>query len=119
MNFPRCDPTRDLTLPMCRSACENFMKSCGYERGLWRCGQSKFFNGYAPEMPQVDAITGAVQYLREYFPGQPWRENKYTTGDSELPICTPAITGSASRSFHGGSLLGLMCIIILAVVVVW
>lgn len=96
INFPRCDKERDLTLPTCRSACENFFKSCGYERGLWRCGKSKFFNGYEPEQPKVDQISGDVQYLRDYFPGQPFRENKYTTGGSELPICTPAITGAAA-----------------------
>jgi hypothetical protein len=119
MNFPRCDPTRDLTLPMCRSSCENFFKSCGYEKGLWRCGQSKFFNGYEPEMPKVDAISGAVQYMREYFPGQPWRENKYTTGDSELPICTPAITGGAVRGPSGSGVVRAMLAVAVTAVAVF
>lgn len=34
LNFPRCDMSRDLTLPTCRSACENFFIACGYERGM-------------------------------------------------------------------------------------
>lgn len=97
VNFPRCDPDRDLSFPTCRSACENFFKACNYDRDLWRCGKSMYFNGYEPEAPITDSVTGEVTYLREYFPGQPFRENKYTTGGSELPICTPAITGSAPQ----------------------
>ena len=98
INFPRCDPDRDLSFPTCRSSCENFFKSCHYDRDLWRCGKSMYFNGYEPEKPITDSVTGEVTYLREYFPGQPFRENKYTTGGSELPICTPAITGGALKS---------------------
>jgi hypothetical protein len=94
LNFPRCDPNRDLTLPTCRSACENFFKACVYERGLWRCGQSKYFNGYAPEIGTT-GIDGNVTYMRDYFPGQPFRQNKYTKGGSELAICTPAVLGAA------------------------
>jgi hypothetical protein len=93
INFPRCDITTDLSLPVCRSSCENFFKSCKYSRDLWRCGKSKWFNGYEPEQPTV--VGGNITYLREYFPGQPWRQNKYTTGGSEIAICTPAILGSA------------------------
>jgi hypothetical protein len=93
INFPRCDPSTNLTLPTCRSACENFFKSCKYNKALWRCGKSKWFNGYEPEVPTL--VGGNFTYLREYFPGQPWRQNKYTIGGSEIPICTPAILGSA------------------------
>ena len=113
-NFPRCDPTRDLTLPMCRSACENFFISCGYERGLWRCGKSEYFDGYEPEIPTVDA-NGNVSYLRDYFPGQPFRQNKYTQGGNEITICTPAVDGSASRLQFSGQilLLATLCISLL------
>ena len=98
LNFPRCDPLRDLTLPTCRSCCENFFISCGYERGLWRCGKTKYFNGYEPETPTI-GDDGNATYLREYFPGQPFRENKYSAkGGSELIVCTPAVDGSASKS---------------------
>ncbi len=93
-NFPRCDPVRDLTLPTCRSACENYFTTCKYEVGLWRCGRSKFFNGYEPESPKTDS-SGNVTYLREYVPGQPFRQNKYTLEGKEQHICTPAFTGSA------------------------
>ena len=112
INFPRCDVARDLSMPTCRSACENFFISCGYERGLWRCGKSKYFNGYEPEKPIISAL-GNVSYLREYFPGQPFRENKYSPkGNSELQICTPAIDGAASRSHFPGSVLfvALTCV---------
>ena len=121
MNFPRCDETRDLTLPMCRSACENFFISCGYERGLWRCGKSKYFNGYEPEPATISAL-GNVSYMREYFPGQPFRENKYSPkGNSELIICTPAIDGSASRGqFSFGALyVAVTCVLCLFGVFMW
>lgn len=95
INFPRCMHDRDLTLPTCRSACENFFRTCGYEKGLWRCGKSKWFNGYEPEIPQLPP-GGNRSYLREFMTGQPFRQNKYTLGGSEIPICTPAILGAAS-----------------------
>jgi len=96
INFPRCDITRDLTLPTCRSACENFFRTCGYEKGLWRCGKSKWFNGYEPEIPQLPP-GGNRSYLREFMTGQPFRQNKYTQLGAEIPICTPAILGAASH----------------------
>lgn len=104
INFPRCDISRDLSLPTCRSACENFFRTCGYNKGLWRCGKSKWFNGYEPEIPQLPRglplipKAGANRtYLREFMTGQPFRKNKYTQLGVEIPICTPAITGAASR----------------------
>jgi hypothetical protein len=107
INFPRCDPTRDLTLPTCRSACHNFFKACRYERKLKRCGKSKYFNGYSPEDPQSDG-----SYLREYFPGQPFRSNKFTQGGQEEPICTPALTGAAASNFLCGNHIIICSILI-------
>jgi len=103
INFPRCDPTRDLTLPTCRSACENFFISCKYSRDLWRCGKSKYFNGYSPEQPTL--VQNSSAYLRDYFPGQPFRQNKFTKGGNEIPICTPAIDGGGSRLFTSRPML--------------
>lgn len=96
VNFPRCDIDRDLTLPMCRSACENYFISCNLPRDIWRCGKPKYFNGYKPEDP-IKGIGGNVSYMRDYFPGQPFRENKFNPKGYEYKICTPAITGAASR----------------------
>ena len=93
-NFPRCDITKELTLPLCRSACENFFKACHYKPDLYRCGPSKYFNGQGPETPGINKTTGAIVYLRDFFPGQPWEENHITPGGGELPICTPAVVGS-------------------------
>lgn len=56
-NFPRCDDYEQ-SLMTCRSSCENFFRVCGYEKDLWRCGESKYFNGYAPE---VSKQNGEVQ----------------------------------------------------------
>ena len=91
INFPRCDMDTDQSLPTCRSACRNFFKSCQYVKDLWRCGLTKYFNGYAPEEP-----TGNRTYMRDYFPGQPFRENKFDKNNKPVPICTPSIDGSAS-----------------------
>lgn len=117
LNFPRCDFKSDQTFPTCRSACENFFISCGYERGLWRCGRSKYFNGYRPEKPRKK--DGNVTYLREYFPGQPFRDNKFFSGGSEAAICTPAIDGAAAHGATGMDRIVLfiawICVCILVV----
>ena len=104
INFPRCDFDTDMTLPTCRSACENFFRTCNYENGLWRCYKSKWFNGAEPDPGYTgqygDHLSSYANttYLREYFPGQPFRKNKYTLMGVEHPICTPAILGASSRS---------------------
>jgi hypothetical protein len=115
INFPRCDMERDLTLPTCRSACENFFKACVYPHDLWRCGQSKYFNGYFPEPPAVSK-DGNLTYLRDYFPGQPWRKNKFNKHGSELPICTPSVRGAASQQFST-SRVGLFLLTLISFVV--
>mmetsp|Transcript_45492 Transcript_45492/g.58336 ORF Transcript_45492/g.58336 Transcript_45492/m.58336 type:complete len:253 (+) Transcript_45492:81-839(+) len=81
INFPRCDGN-DQSLMTCRSSCENFFRVCGYEDDLWRCGPSKFFNGYGPEDGKL---------TRDYFPGQPFRDF-----DPLRKTCTPSIEGAAS-----------------------
>lgn len=90
INFPRCDGYEQ-SLMTCRSSCENFFRVCGYERDLWRCGPSKYFNGYTPE-------TGKV--TRDYFPGQPFRDY-----DPGRQTCTPSIEGAASRGASPSALL--------------
>lgn len=110
-NFPRCDPDRDLSLPTCRSACENFFKACLYVRDLWRCGKSKYFNGYFPEAPSIGP-DGNLTYLRDYFPGQPWRKNKFNRRGSEIPICTPSIRGDAGGRGQSMSLTLLLSLVL-------
>ena len=95
INFPRCDMAKDLSLPTCRSACENFFKSCGYEQNLWRCGPSKYFNGYTKDFPP---------YLRDYFPGQPFRANKFDFQQNPVVLCTPSVLGAATSS-HSRNIL--------------
>jgi hypothetical protein len=98
INFPRCDYQTDQTMPTCRSACENYFHSCGYENDLWRCGSSEYFNGYAPEPPSIDPVSGNLTYIRDYFPGQPFVGNKFLKSGEEVPICTPALKGAATAS---------------------
>lgn len=96
VNFPRCDLKRDESLAMCRSSCENYFISCGLDHDIWRCGKSQYFNGYEPEEPEYDFDGNAI-YLRDYFPGQPFRENKFNLENEPIPICTPSLLGAASR----------------------
>ena len=48
----------------------------------------------------VSPIDGNLTYLRDYFPGQPFRKNKFNKAGLELPICTPAIDGSGISKYH-------------------
>ena len=118
INFPRCDPVSDETLPTCRSACENYFITCGYESKLWRCGDTKYFNGYFPESISK-TNDGNTTYLREYFPGQPFTKNKFMkkTGNEE-PICTPAVKGAA-RSSHSFSSVKYLVIVLIASMILW
>ena len=119
INFPRCDDSQDLTLPMCRSACENFFRACNYADDLYRCGPAKFFNGYEPEEPSEETGTNS-SYLREYFPGQPFRDNKYDplTG-AEMAVCTPAILGAASAGARRSAWVGLAALATGVLVLFW
>ena len=100
-------------MPTCRSACENYFHACNYDNDLWRCGPSDFFNGYAPESPSLDPVSGNATYLRDYFPGQPFVGNKFTAGGDEIPICTPALKGSAAArlSLSASSLACLLALV--------
>jgi hypothetical protein len=50
------------------------MISCQNHKDLWRCGDSQYFNGYSPEKPTY--IDGLPTYLRDFFPGQPFKTNR-------------------------------------------
>lgn len=113
-NFPRCDPTKDLSLPLCVSVCENNFKSCGHKRDLYRCGPMEYMNGYEPEQPSGTTSDGGYIYLRDYFPGGPFVKNKYKANNHERPICTPAILGSANNNMHSNPLVifSSICLVI-------
>lgn len=103
MNFPRCDDNGN-SLIMCRSACENFFKSCKYEEDLWRCGRSDyvtnetvmtknrthykggFYTTEKSQWPNGSLKTRDVSYYKQgFFPGEPF------TG---VGPCTPGYNGS-------------------------
>ena len=106
--------SRDESLATCRSACENYFISCGLDRDIWRCGPSQFYNGYEPEEPTGGGY-GEVTYMRDYFPGQPFRENKFNLEGFQKKICTPAIDGSAG----GGGRVGWGVVAVGVVVALW
>jgi len=78
VNFPRCDESLDLSLPTCRSVCENFMRSCGYESQIWKCHDSR----------------SSSSSSRVFSPGQPFVDG--TSSRSSVAVCTPSIRGNAS-----------------------
>lgn len=63
----RCDDDGN-SLVTCRSACENMMVACQNQKDMWRCGESRYFNGYEAEEPDTDGNEDPV-YLRDFFPG--------------------------------------------------
>eukprot|EP00516_Mucochytrium_quahogii_P011581 CAMPEP_0203787830 /NCGR_PEP_ID=MMETSP0100_2-20121128/2473_1 /ASSEMBLY_ACC=CAM_ASM_000210 /TAXON_ID=96639 /ORGANISM=" , Strain NY0313808BC1" /LENGTH=198 /DNA_ID=CAMNT_0050690433 /DNA_START=206 /DNA_END=802 /DNA_ORIENTATION=- len=109
VNFPRCDE-EDKSLVMCTSACENYFRTCGYSKDMWRCGPSEFLNGYEPELPQLvrDDVDldvngfdefGNQYFKRSFFPGQPFRMNQFEEdGETPVVICTPSLKTAATRS---------------------
>jgi hypothetical protein len=60
---------------------------------MFRCGPSEFMNGYEAEEP--NAKTG--QFLRDFFPGQPFRANKFDRKNNPITVCTPSIKNAAGR----------------------
>lgn len=117
LNFPRCNIPRDITLATCTSACENYFISCGFDKSIWRCGSSKFFNGYSPEPVSFD-VFGDPHYLRDYFPGQPFRQNAFNKEGLNRAICTPAIDGAAFRPSQLGALLVTISVSLFASVII-
>eukprot|EP00904_Undaria_pinnatifida_P006650 jgi/Undpi1/3114/HiC_scaffold_15.g06488.m1 len=94
INFPRCDDS-DKSLVTCRSACENLMVACQNQKDMWRCGESQYFNGYEAEEPDTDE-NGDPVYLRDFFPGQPFRDVEWTSRRQPKVVCTPSIKGAAT-----------------------
>jgi len=125
MNFPRCDD-QNRSLAMCTSVCENYYKSCGYPKDMWRCGPSDLINGYEIEEPLLiypginldkfgfDA-DGNQYFLRSFFPGQPFRDNQFEQdGETPIVICTPSLKNTAPTSRRPLLLLiSIICILVL------
>lgn len=96
VNFPRCNK-EGASMMLCRSVCENYMISCGYDYDLWRCGKERYMNGHTMEREDhTDPDTGYPVYLRDFFPGHPFRSSRSIGENKDAPICTPGIYGSAS-----------------------
>ena len=61
---------------MCRSACENLHKSCGYDKDMYRCGDPEYLYGYTGERPFGETELGKEIYFRYPYPGAPFRDNQ-------------------------------------------
>ncbi|KAG6617252.1 Frizzled domain [Phytophthora cinnamomi] len=102
LNFPRCD-SEGRSLLLCRSVCENFMKSCQYSRDLWRCGDPKYVNGRSAEI-STTWIGQTLVYYRAPYPGSPFKDNAVDPNTNKpLVVCTPSLENSALRSSVGAS----------------
>ena len=94
VNFPRCDEN-ELSLPMCSSVCENFMRACGLDKEL----RSFCEAGDHPRPSSAVAVTGGDKGEEELppvttaFPGQPFVENKWRGRGRGQPdiVCTPSV----------------------------
>lgn len=107
-NFPRCDE-EDKSLIMCKSVCENYFKACGYSEDMWRCSSSAFLNGIGIEDPILSMAgvdldssgydeNGTQYFWRSFFPGQPFRANKFEDDDvTPIAVCTPSLKNAANH----------------------
>lgn len=68
-------------------------------------------NGYKAEKP--DKKTG--QYMRDFFPGQPFRANKFDKKNNPVAVCTPSIKNAAS----GRPQLSVLVALLLLALVAW
>jgi hypothetical protein len=103
VNFPRCDEN-ELSLPMCSSVCENFMRACGMDKEL----RSFCEAGDHPRPSAAAAVTlGDINEeelppVTTAFPGQPFVQNKWRGRGRSQPdiVCTPSVKsgGSAEKS---------------------
>jgi len=99
-NFPRCNAEGN-SLMLCRSVCENYMKACGYDYDMQRCYAERFHNSRTPEGDDIDIDKdGYPDYLRAFFPGHPFRDNKINEDETESLVCTPAHGDGAALQPH-------------------
>jgi hypothetical protein len=94
VNFPRCDEF-DESLPMCVSACENFIRVCGYSASYQMCGIMEADIGWERH---VHLNGNETPITSDYFPGQPFKKNEFFP-NSDVPkaVCTPSIKGASSK----------------------
>jgi hypothetical protein len=119
--FPRCDDSGE-SMNMCRSTCENMMRSCGYDKDLWRCYEPQFYGGKRAEGTDGDQLLdkdGAPFYTRAVFPGSPFTPNQFS-GDDPVPVCTPSLIDGATAALSGSSLGPLAALLgALALALAW
>ena len=85
---------------LCQSVCQNLMDTCHIPYDLQRCGPPEWHNGNEPEEMLFYNDAGSYPILmRDFFPGQPFRENQYETPAEKEPkiVCTPSLPGAAGR----------------------
>lgn len=104
LNFPRCDE-QQASMLLCRSVCENFVRACKYSADMSRCYNYENFGGKEVEPDTLVDDQGLPIYLRAWFPGQPFHDNQFGSGESVLPVCTPSIPGGAAGSAAGWAAL--------------
>lgn len=90
LNYPRCDDNEE-SLPLCSSACENFVAACGLDKKL----RSFCTNDATGTTVSSDGGTVPTTIA---FPGQPFAANKFlpkSRGQHDL-VCTPSVKNGSS-----------------------
>lgn len=107
MNFPRCDAQGN-SLELCSSVCFNYFRACNYPANMVRCYDPVNYGAPLDEVTQqrldgtlvINSATGLPILYNAPYPGHPFRPN-LLVGGREQPVCTPALTGGATRAAAG------------------
>lgn len=54
---------------------------------MWRCGPSIYHNGYEPEGDEFLDDDGYALHMRDFFPGQPFRDNSFDEDGEPIAMC--------------------------------
>lgn len=134
INFPRCEEPNMESLMVCKTACENFFHSCGYDKDLWRCGDMEHFNKQTGAIDGGDPAStvssdeknlgqkgdlfsnkyqadedakGQKFFRRDFFPGAPFAAGRNPTDRPYTSVCT----GGASSTFLDTRIVVLLLVV--------
>ena len=86
-----------------------------YDKAMWRCGPTQYMNGYKAETP--NSATGT--YLRDFFPSQPFRANKFNSKNQPVVVCTPSVKNAATGRRPGLPILAALGTLLVGAMLLW
>jgi len=104
-NFPKCGCMQQ-SLALCRSACENYHKMCGYTKNYTMLGSAANQKNFTGLFPECDDLVVSYQGLFSSYagknmsePGNVLVESEHTLADETEPSCKrERFVGSYRRS---------------------